>query len=183
MMQDEILKYCGWIGDLLNRSLGDFFAEGSEEFAILTDLKNGWGKRDTAGLLTELTAKYGNAAGTAVEKYLALNIARDWKDLGEKEAHAGTEIEDFIRVLWEPLKDQGFEYTHERSGNTVKFCVKKCPVADLAKRTGLKQWMYHMACATDFYTTPAFSPRIEFSRTKTFIQNDVPCDHTYTLKS
>ncbi|MBN1440823.1 MAG: L-2-amino-thiazoline-4-carboxylic acid hydrolase [Anaerolineales bacterium] len=156
--------------------------EGSAEYSILTDLKDGWGKRDTAGLLAELDAKYGTAAGETVEKFLAARIGRDWKAIGEREARAGTKIEDFIRVLWEPLQDRGFEYSHERSGNTVKFCVTKCPVADLAERTGLQRWMHHMACATDFYTTPAFSPRIQFSRTRTLIDDGVPCNHTYTRK-
>src|SRR5512136_2234400 len=102
-MGDEILAQFGWITDLLARPLPDEFPADARERAILEEWKAGWGKDDTAALLSGLTAKYGAAAGVAAEKYLAWHISRDWKALGEKEAHAGTEIDDFIRVLWRPL--------------------------------------------------------------------------------
>jgi predicted ArsR family transcriptional regulator len=182
-MQDEILAHFGWITDVLKRPLGDTIPDASPEYAVLADFQAGWGTRDTAGLLADLTAKHGEAAGAAVEKFLALAITRDWKALGEKEARAGTEIEDFIRVLWQPLKEGGeFEFTTKRRGGMVRFCVTKCPIHKLARKTGLRQWMYHLACATDFHTTPAFSPNIGFSRTKTLIQDEAPCDHTYSPK-
>jgi predicted ArsR family transcriptional regulator len=182
-MQDEFLTHFGWIANTLNQPLQDYFKEDSREYAILSDFKEGWGKRDTAGLLAELSTKYGDAAGAAVEKFLALNIARDWKAIGEKEAHPGTEIEDFIRVLWQPLKESGaFDFSEERAGGRVVFCVTRCPIYDLAKKTGQRQWLHHLACSTDFYTTPAFHPRISISRTKTLIMDDAPCNHTYFYK-
>ncbi len=179
-MQDELLDHFGWIADVLDRPLREFFPEDTVEYAILADLKTGWGKRDTAALLKDLTAKHGDAAGAAVERFLELTITRDWKIIGEKESHPGTEIEDFIRVLWQPLKESGeFEFTTTRKNNTVAFCVTKCPIYELAKKTGLRQWLYHLACSTDFYTTPAFNPKIGFSRTKTLILDNEPCNHTY----
>ena len=182
-MHDEIIAYFDWITNTLNSPIQDFFPEGSPEFVILTEFKNGWGKRETAEVLKELTAKYGGAAGTAVEKFLALHIARDWKAIGEKEAHPGTEIEDFIRVLWQPLKESGdFDFTIDRTGGRTVFCVTRCPIHELARKTGLHQWMYHLACSTDFYTTPAFCPKIGFSRTKSLIIDDEPCNHTYSYK-
>jgi hypothetical protein len=182
-MQDEIITHFGWIADSLNQPLQDFFKEDSREYAILSDFKAGWGKRDTAGMLTELTARYGAAAGAAVEKFLALNIARDWKAIGEKEAHPGTEIEDFIRVLWQPIKEGGeFDFTVERTGGRAVFRVTRCPIHELARKTGMHQWLYHLACSTDFYTTPAFCPKILFSRTKTLILDNEPCNHTYSYK-
>jgi hypothetical protein len=182
-MQDEFLAHFGWIAGSLEQPLRVFFKEDSREYAILSDFKDGWGKRETAGLLTELTARYGDAAGAAVEKFLALNIARDWKAIGEKEAHPGTEIEDFIRVLWQPLKESGaFDFSQKRAGGRAVFCVTRCPINDLAQKTGQRQWLYHLACSTDFYTTPAFHPGIGFSRTKTLILENEPCNHTYYYK-
>ena len=129
-MQDEFITHFGWIANTLNQPLENFFKEGSREYAILTDFKNGWGKRDTAGLLSELTERHGAAAGAAVEKFLALNIARDWKAIGEKEAHAGTEIDDFIRVLWQPLAEGGeFDFTMERTGG------RSCSASPAARYT------------------------------------------------
>jgi predicted ArsR family transcriptional regulator len=179
-MQDEFITHFGWIANTLDQPLKDFFPEDSAEYAILKDFKDGWGKRDTAGMLAELTVRYGDAAGAAVEKFLALNIARDWKAIGEKEAHAGTEIDDFLRVLWQPIKDSGdFDFTVNRTGGRVVFCVTRCPIHELAKKSGMPQWLYHLACSTDFYTTPAFHPEIGFSRTKTLILDNEPCNHTY----
>jgi len=182
-MQDEILSSFEWIAGVLDHPLQDFFPEGSQDYAVLTEFKTGWGKRDTAALLTELTAKYGVGAGEAVEKFLALNITRDWKALGGRESHPGTEIDDFLRVLWQPLQEGGeFEFGIDRTGGRVAFNVTRCPIYDLARKTGMHDWLYHLACATDFYTTPAFCPRIGFSRTKTLMRDAEPCNHTYFYK-
>ena len=39
------------------------------------------------------------------------------------------------------------------------------------------------ACASDFYTTPSFSKEIGFTRTKSLMQGDGYCNHTYYYKS
>lgn len=178
-MPDELQANFRWINDLLKRPISDFFKVDSPEHTILTRMKNEWGKRDTAELLAGLKTEYGNKALQAVDKFLKLNIARGWAEVGKKEAHKGTEIDDFIRVLWEPLKEQGFEFTIKREGKTAIFCVKKCPIYELAKKTGMHEWLYHLACLTDFYSTPAFSKKIGFKRTKTLIQGHGCCDHQY----
>ena len=101
----------------------------------------------------------------------------------ETEAHEGTEIEDFIRVLWDPLKAQGFEYTAQRESGSAEFRVTRCPVHALAEKTGMHDWLYHLACATDYYTTPAFSSKIHFTRTKTLMQGHDGCNHRYSYTS
>jgi predicted ArsR family transcriptional regulator len=180
-MHDEFLEVVGWVGGVLERPLTDTFAPNSTEYAILAQLKEGWGKRDTAELLQELTAEHGDRAGRAVEKFLELNIRKDWPEIGKAEAHEGTEIEDFIRVLWDPLEAQGFEYTIRREGDgTAELRVTRCPVFELAKKTGMHDWLYHLACATDYYTTPSFSSKIHFSRTKTLMQGHDCCNHHYS---
>ncbi len=179
-MLDEFQAVFGWIGGVLERPLTDSFDARSAEYAILAQLKDGWGKRDTVELLKGLTAEHGDRAGKTVERFLELNIRRDWAEIGKTEAHAGTEIEDFIRVLWDPLKAQGFEYTIQREGGSAEFRVTRCPVQALAEKTGMHEWFYHLACATDHYTTPAFSPKIRFSRTKTLMQGHDCCNHRYS---
>jgi len=39
-----------------------------------------------------------------------------------------------------------------------------------------------LACATDFYTTCAFSSRIVFRRTKTLMEGHGECNHMYSYK-
>ena len=180
-MRDELQPVVGWIGGVLERPLSDTFNARSKEYAILAELKEGWGKRDTVELLKGLTTEHGDAAGKAVERFLELNIRRDWAEIGKTEAHEGTEIEDFIRVLWDPLEAQGFEYTIQREGDgTAELRVTRCPVFELAKKTGMHDWLYHLACATDYYTTPSFSSKIHFSRTKTLMQGHDCCNHHYS---
>jgi hypothetical protein len=98
-MQDEFQKLLGWIGGVLDRPITDTFDAHSKEYAILAQLKEGWVKGDRVELLHQLTAQYGDAAGIAVERFLELNIRRDWAEIGKAEAHEGTEIEDFINGL------------------------------------------------------------------------------------
>lgn len=182
-VRDEFQTQFGWITDMLKRPISDFFKADSTEYEILTLLKNGWGTRDTAELLKKLTSEYGDVAGRAVEKYLELNILKDWAEIGKKEAHEGTEIEDFIRVLWAPLKEQGFEFTMKCEKGMVTFCVTRCPIHDLAEKTGMHRWLYHLACSTDFHSAPAFSSKIGFTRTKTLIQGHECCDHQYYYRA
>lgn len=176
-MEDEFMQFFGWMSDMLKRPTGNFFEPGSEEYAIAERFKSGWGKKNTVELLKELENEYGGKAGPVIEKLLALNIKTDWSETGKKEAHEGTEIEDFIRVLWEQLK--GFTYSVTKENGSTKFCVTKCPVHDLAQKTGMHKWLYHLACATDFYSTPSFCPKIGFKRTKTLMEGHDCCNHEY----
>jgi hypothetical protein len=182
-MNEEFKKFFGWIPDLLKQPLTDYFKKNSAEYEIMVAFKDGWENHDTIGNLKKLTEKYGDKAGQTVEKYLELNILRDWAGIGKKEAHPGTEMEDFFRVLWGPnTPEKGFEFTIKREKRTAVFRVTKCPLYDLAEKTGLQDWLYHLACATDFFTTAAFSSKLGFTRTKTLIQGHDCCDHTYFYK-
>ncbi len=182
-MLDEFQILFGWVGELLLRSTSGPFEPGSREQAIVDRLREGWGPRDTAGLLRELTAEDGELAGRTVERFLEINLRRDWTVIGKQKARPGTEIDDFIHVLWDPLRSQGFEYTVQKDARSARFRVTRCPVQALAQRTGLHDWCYHLACATDFASTPAFSDRIEFSRTRTLMQGHDCCDHLYRYRS
>ena len=178
-MKDAFLVIFGWVTDLLKRPTASFFDEDSDEYAIIEQLKAGWGKTDTAVLLRELTADYGEKATQTVEKFLEMNNQRDWAAIGSQAAHKGSEIEDFIRILWGPLKDQGFEYTSSQENGKTTFCVTKCPVYELAEKTGLHDWLYVLACSGDYIMPGAFCPKIGFDRTKTLMQGHEICNHQY----
>jgi predicted ArsR family transcriptional regulator len=181
-MTDTLLPFIDWIGELVEQPFPDEFAPGTEEHEILSALRDGWGTTDTAPLLTGLTARFGERAREVVGRFLEVCQRRDWAELGEREAHLDTEIDDFIRVLWGPLPDLGFEFTSTGDRAERRFSVTRCPVAEAARATGMENWMYTLACATDFYTTPAFSPRIAFDRTETLMEGHPHCDHHYLLR-
>ena len=104
-MNEEFMKNFGWIGDILNQDIHTYYDTQSVEYKILNTLKEGWGKRDGITMLKELDDTYGDTAKKIVTDFLRINILKHWKKMGEKEAHEGTEIDDFIRLLWTPLLD------------------------------------------------------------------------------
>jgi predicted ArsR family transcriptional regulator len=181
-MADAVLQQFSWLTEVLQHpAIGDLPLDASER-AVLDEFIRGWGVVDTAALLKGLSAKYGETAGEVIEKVLAKRIREDWAAVGARGAHEGSEIEDFIALLWEPLRKEGFELTYESKDGGVTFCVTKCPVHELAEKTGLHAWLYHLACATDFHTACSFSSKIEFGRTKTLMEGHDSCDHRYSYK-
>jgi predicted ArsR family transcriptional regulator len=181
-MEDRFLHLFAWLAPFLERASVAELPIDQTERAVLDEFTSGWGKTDTASLLRGLSQKYGEMAAQTIEKVLAHYIKSDWAETGAREAHPGAEIADFIRILWEPLKNEGFGFTFKTVDAATIFAVTKCPVYELAISTGLTEWCYHLACATDFYSTCAFSSKIGFNRTKTLMQGDECCNHTYFPK-
>jgi predicted ArsR family transcriptional regulator len=183
MNDDPFLRLFDWLTPLLKREQARSFAPGSPEQAVLDELRQGWGKRDTEELLRHLLEKHGPVAPATVEMFLAKCAKEDWAKVGSIEAHPGTEIQDFIRVLWEPLRSQGFLFRQKETDGKVEFCVTRCPVQELAERTKMHAWLFHIACATDFYSATAFSSKIRFARSKTLMEGNECCNHTYSYNS
>jgi len=181
-MSDPFLVLFGWVTPLVEREPGELSGGGSTEQAVLDEFRKGWGHKDTLELLKTLSETYGPVAAPVIEYFLASCIKEDWEKLGRTEAHPGTEVQDFIRLLWEPLKSEGFSFSQKEADGKVEFRVEECPVYQLAKKTGMQAWLYHLACATDFYTASAFSSKIGFARTKTLMEGYDCCNHTYFNK-
>lgn len=179
---DDFLKYFDWLKDVFNTDLTSYFAAETVEYEILTELKKGWGIKNTVELFKELTAKYEEKAAETMKQFIKKTTIPYWTGRGEKEAKTGTEVENFIHALWDPMSDN-FKYEKEINDGIYKFNVTQCPFAQLAEKTGMHEWVFNMACITDYYMTPAFSKEIGFSRTKTMVQGDEKCNHTYYYKS
>lgn len=182
-MNNEFNRHFSWVRELLDQKLDNSFQCGSVEYEILQKMKCSWTADNGIELLKEMDETYGEAAKNAVAEFLKLNLLRDWAQVGEKEAHEGTEIDDFFRILWEPLQKTGFEFTRKDNGGVVELTVTRCPVFELAEKTGMHEWFYRIACTSDFYSTPSFSSEIGFIRTKTLMQGDECCNHTYYYKN
>lgn len=182
-MEDQLLKLFSWLTPVFQHpSIAELPLDDTERL-VVNQIRSKWGNTDTADLLKELSKKYGDLAIIAVGKVITSRIREDWAATGINEAHEGTEITDFIHLLWEPLSKEGFEFNYETSGSNVAFCVTNCPVHNLAESTGLHKWLYQLACATDFHSACSFSPKIEFTRTKTLMEGHDHCNHTYSYKT
>jgi hypothetical protein len=69
-MTDQILEIFSWWTPVLeDDSIADLPLEPTER-AILEQFRQGWGKMDTASMLRNLTAEYGETAGRTIEKVL-----------------------------------------------------------------------------------------------------------------
>ncbi len=177
---DQLLMSFSYLTPMFEQKSVDRMPLEESEKAIVREIIADWGKTDTEELLKGMSEKYGEAAPKAVGKFIAEGVKEDWVATGKREAHEGTELQDFIRLLWGPLKEQGFVYTSETRGEDTEFHVTKCPLYDLAEKTGLYDWLYQFACATDFYSSVSFSPKIRFTRSKTLMEGCDHCNHCYS---
>jgi len=173
------MPFVDWIGPFLQRPFPEEFPEGSVEHEVLTALRDGWDVTDTAELLKGLSERYGHPAKVAVGRLVEVNVGRDLAALGAQEAGEGTELDDYVERLWEPLRAVGFEFSSVGDANERTFFVTQCPVRDAAAVTGTTSWMYLLSCATDAPSATSFSPHIRFSRTMTLMQGAPCCDHHY----
>ncbi|MBN1123166.1 MAG: L-2-amino-thiazoline-4-carboxylic acid hydrolase [Anaerolineae bacterium] len=128
-------------------------------------------------LLNGLKDRLGEQVVEAVNDIVEHDVREEWKQIAEREnSHT---IEDFLRLLWELLSEQGFEYTSEKTDEGCQMCVTACPIATLAKELNAQDWLYAYNCACDPLMVEGFNPKIGFRRTKTLLEGDDCCDHFY----
>jgi predicted ArsR family transcriptional regulator len=127
-------------------------------------------------LLRGLEKELGPQVVEAVDRTAGEAIRAQWAEIAQKE---GNTIEDFIRVLWEPLREQGFEYTSETREDGVQMRCTRCPLSDLAREINAADWLYRLNCGSDPHMVAGFNPKMGFRRTKTLMQGDDCCDHFY----
>jgi hypothetical protein len=94
-------------------------------------------------------------------------------------AGQANDIQGLVNFLWEPLREEGFEFTYEQKGAGYQFTVTRCPVAEIAKAHQLEKWGYIFHCMGDEAICEGYNSRIAFKRTKTLMEGDDHCDHFY----
>lgn len=101
-------------------------------------------------------------------------------------ANAELECRDLnavMELLWDQMMD-GVEFkVLERTSEVLKLSVSKCLfVAEMAK-LGAADFGNAFYCACDFGFCEGLNPAIEFPRSKSLMNGDECCNHTYTLKN
>jgi len=91
-------------------------------------------------------------------------------------------IMDLIQLLWEPLKNFGFNFTIEEHEDGTQVTCTRCPWAIMFKTLGAEKWGYVLQCAADRTLVERFNPEIGFKRSKTLMEGDDCCDHFYYKK-
>jgi predicted ArsR family transcriptional regulator len=133
-----------------------------------------------AELIRAFHAQFGDEVYKTVEKVNGEKALADWQEKAKK--NGSNSIEDILKLLWEPLKNEGFQYEEEKTATGYQMKCTYCPIVDLAKYLGITKEAFHMFCGSDFYIVEGFNPKIGLKRTKTLMQGDDCCDHFYYMK-
>ncbi len=178
MSTDYIAEQIGWLDGILTHPDNPALFQDEKLAAIQKELAGRWRGENRLELLKDLADKFGEENVVAViDRIIYANCKRDWERVGQE---GGNSFERFLKLLWEPLKSSGFEFSYTTQGNRTTFCVTKCPMYDLAKKIGAEKWLYHLVCLTDGPSVTGFNSKIIFDRTRTLMQGNADCDHTYT---
>jgi predicted ArsR family transcriptional regulator len=181
MSTDFVAEQLGWLDAILTHPENRTLFEAENQLAIENELSTRWVQENRLVLLNELAATFGESDVFAVlEKIIYANCKRNWAENGRE---GDNSLNQFIKILWEPLRDMGFEYSIEKEGNKTQFRVTRCPMADFAKKAGVKKWFYRLLCLTDEPSVVGFNSSVTFSRTRTLMEGAAYCDHCYTEHS
>ncbi|MBI5958310.1 MAG: L-2-amino-thiazoline-4-carboxylic acid hydrolase [Chloroflexi bacterium] len=86
-----------------------------------------------------------------------------------------------LHILWNQVGTD-LDYTiEEQTPEHMKMCVTRCMWADEFRKRDAGDIGYSFYCASDYGYCQGLNPKIKFSRTKTLMQGDDCCDHTYDL--
>ena len=86
-----------------------------------------------------------------------------------------------LDILWNQVGTD-LDYTIEEQTPThMKMCVTRCIWADAYRKLDAADVGYAFYCASDYGYCQGLNPNIKFTRTKTLMQGDDCCDHTYDL--
>jgi predicted ArsR family transcriptional regulator len=155
--------------------------ETNGELARQLKRANRWHTQEKIALLEALSARFGSGVLDVVDQVIEERARRFGMIIAQREG--ASSVDDLIRILWEPERAQGLEYTAERLPDGVQIRCTRCPMHELARDIRQTEWMHRLVCAADPYVVAGFSSKIRLRRTKTLMQGDDCCDHFYSVKA
>lgn len=93
-----------------------------------------------------------------------------------------SDISEFIKVIWEPLRNSGYVFESEEVENGVQIYCTRCPYANLYRELGGEEWGFQLYCAADAELVEQLNPNIKFERSQTLMEGQNYCNHRYTMK-
>lgn len=91
--------------------------------------------------------------------------------------------EDFLKGesrFWSHVLSYTFK---EKTETAVEARVTRCLWARTFREAGAADIGYATLCHTDFFSGPAFNPKIRMTRTKTLMQGDDHCNHRWVVET
>ena len=133
---------------------------------------------ERAALFKKLADRFGSEVLNTVSQH---TIEQTWArletaDLGRRD------LDSVMELLWDQMAE-GTEFTvAERSLGVLKLRATKCLFADEMQRRGAADIGSAFYCAYDLGFCQGLNPAIRFTRTKTLMNGDDCCNHTYELR-
>jgi hypothetical protein len=151
------------------------------ERELLDEISSRWASTDTIALFDDLSGRFGrDIIASVIDKVVAAHIRPEWEENGRKQT--STTLDDFIRLMWGPLPEAGFDVEIENRADGVQIHCTRCPHADTGNKNGVAFWFYHLVCSGDPHAAAGFNPEIGFRRTQTLMEGHPCCDHFYYMK-
>ena len=124
--QQQLAWLDGWFG--LEKA--DRHAFDPAERELFEALSRTWlAAEDKIGALEATSARFGRDRVRAmIDRLCADETSAYWGQLAMSE---GRSLDDLVRLLWEPLPAQGFEFEMERVPDGLRIRCTRCPIADL----------------------------------------------------
>jgi len=131
-----------------------------------------------AALFRRLVERYGPSVLELVREF-TVETTRNRLEAAELERR---DLDTVMEILWDQMVE-GTEFeVKERSNRALRLRVTKCLFADEMRRLGAADIGDAFYCAYDFGFCEGLNPSIRFTRTKTLMDGDDCCNHTYELK-
>ena len=148
------------------------------ENAVDTYIKN---MQFTVNFLESLKNEHGLRVAEITSELMSQEEQIRWCAVAKHEQDHS--IEQFIRLVWEPLIPLGFKFTTEKRADGTQLHCTACPIHELSKVIGGAEWLTLLECNKDLHNVQGFNPKIGFTRTKTLIKGDSHCNHFYYEKT
>ena len=92
------------------------------------------------------------------------------------------DLATIMEILWDQMGDTAEFTVEEKSPNLLRLRVTRCLFADEMRKLHAADIGLAFYCAYDYGFCQGLNPAIKFTRTKTLMQGDDCCDHTYELR-
>jgi len=92
-------------------------------------------------------------------------------------------LDTVMEILWDQMGDLAEFAVEERTPERLELRVTRCLFADEMRRLGAADIGLAFYCAYDHGFCQGLNPAMTFTRTRTLMQGNDCCDHTYELKA
>lgn len=129
-------------------------------------------------LFRRLAAELGDRVLEIVEE----TTIEQTKELLQRAELQKRDLATIMEILWNQMGDTAEFTVEEESPDLLRLRVTRCLFADEMRKLNAADSGFAFYCAYDYGFCQGLNPAIKFTRTKTLMQGDDCCNHTYELR-